>query len=81
MENFSLYRAFSPALERVMVAELSPIKMEKREIEFSNADSAGGVSVLVSETPESMVCCHQPNSVTRAGGKLPPHPLQDWGNT
>ena len=35
MENLSLGRAFSPSFERVTVAELSHIKMEKRKVEFS----------------------------------------------
>ena len=33
-------RAFSPSFERVMVAELSYVKMEKRKTEFSNQRKA-----------------------------------------
>ena len=60
MENFSL------SLERFMVAGLSHTEGKGRNrIQQAEADGAGGLSVRVSATPESRVCCPQPQCVRK----------------
>lgn len=82
MENLSLGQSIFPFLWKGYSDRIIPHKdgKEKNRIQQAEADSAGGLRVCVSGTPESVVCCCQPNCATGRGGKLLFHPLQDWGD-